>query len=250
MSRLILIASILLLQIPSRIAQSEKSQTEPYGFRDLQLGMSIAEFETKHPAPKVERYGPPASPLPGQALCAGPTMGEQKKALEDAVKSVVRCDYKETILGIPVRISAMFVDGKLAVIEVAPPVDSSSCFDPPPPGTSALYFYSAACQKYPPFFQALTEKLGSATIIPSSKNDPVHKEQIHALRWQSDVSVAEFQNHMCGPWDGTDNGWSKAISEVLEGRYCGNGDSLSYRQNMMLYLDKELSRTLAMRLRT
>jgi hypothetical protein len=53
---------------------------------------------------------------------------------------------------------------------------------------------------------------------------------------------------MCGPWDGTDKGWSKAISEVLERRYCAGGDSLSHRQNIMVYLSKELGRTLLARL--
>ena len=65
-------------------------------------------------------------------------------------------------------------------------------------------------------------------------------------RWEADSSVAEFQDHMCGPWE--KGGWSKMISEVLEGTYCGRGDDLSARQPVMFYLQKDLSRTLAMRL--
>ncbi|HEV7237426.1 MAG TPA: hypothetical protein VGN15_14655, partial [Ktedonobacteraceae bacterium] len=88
-----------------------------------------------------------------------------------------------------------------------------------------------------------TGTLGVATTVIS----PDHQE-LHAQRWENDVSVAEFQNHVCGPWDGSNKGWSKAISEVLEGSYCGKGDTLSARYNAMFYLDKELSRTLAIRL--
>ena len=79
MTALLFIASVVLLYISPLAAQSEKSQTEPYGFHDIQLGMSIAEFKAKHRAPKVEKYtSPSASPLPGEATCAGGMKKQQR----------------------------------------------------------------------------------------------------------------------------------------------------------------------------
>jgi len=216
-------------------AQSESGQNGPNGFHDIHLGMSIAEFKTKHPAPKVEKYGPPGSPLPGQASCGGQTVGEQKKVLEDAAKGIVRCGYSETYLNVHLRVSATFIDAKLAVIEVEPPSDTESCFEPSAPPD--------ACGQYLQFLQMLTGTLGQATRIVSPNEN---LKDFDVRRWEGDSSVAEFQDHMCGPWE--TGGWSKMISEVLEGTYCGRGDDLSARQPVMFYLQKELSRTLAMRL--
>jgi hypothetical protein len=137
----------------------------------------------------------------------------------------------------------------LALIEVEPPADTGGCFEPPPSNAanSTKYFYSALCQSYPPLLRALTDKFGQATRVVSANEN---LKTFDVQRWESDSSVAEFQDHMCGPWDGTDAGWGKAISEVLVGTYCGSGDILSSRQPVMLYLDKELSRTLATRLQS
>jgi hypothetical protein len=243
MNKLLPIASIALLHISMLAAQSQSGQVQPYGFQDIHLGMVIAGFKIEHPAPVIEKYGPSASPRAGQAACTGPTgSAAEKRALNDAKKGIVRCYYTETYLSVPLQVNVIFVDGNLAVIDIIPPGDHSSCFDPAPTGGTALYFYSANCQQYPGLFQALTGTLGPGTALPVPE-----KQELHARRWATDISVAEFQNHMCGPWDNTDRGWSKAISEVLAGQYCINGDSLSYRQTIMLYLDKERSRTLAMR---
>jgi hypothetical protein len=248
MTALLFIASVVLLYISPLAAQSEKSQTEPYGFHDIQLGMSIAEFKAKHRAPKVEKYtSPSASPLPGEATCAGGMKKQQRNDLEVSLGEVTRCDYGEKYPTIPLQVSAMFVEGKLAVIVVEPPSDSAGCFEPPALGspTSQQYFYKAGCQQYPQLLQALTRNLGPATpIIPVNDN---LKDYV-VWRWENDSSVAEFEHHMCGPWgDGADGGWGNVISEVLEGTYCGPGDLLNSRQPVMLYVHKELGRTLVKR---
>lgn len=247
MNKLLLSASIVLLNISPLAAQSQQSQTEPHGFHDIQLGMSIAEFKSEHPAPDPKKYGPLGGADPGQAGCSGSRVGQRKKDLENAARGIAWCSYGETYLNVRLQVQTAFVDGKLAVIEVEPPYDTPGCFaPPPPPGKSTIAIPPPPCQKdYLPLFLSLTGKLGTATRIVST-NENLRFFDIR--RWESDSSVAEFQDHMCGPWDGTDVGWSKAILEILEGTYCKRGDTLSSRQPVMFYLEKELSRTLAARL--
>jgi hypothetical protein len=238
MKRLLLSTSIAVLFIQPINVQSQAGSDSPFIFQDIYLGMSIAEFRTKHPAPKVEKYGSPASTLPGQSTC-----GTRQKSEVEA-NGIESCYYGETYQDIALRISTMFVDGKLALIEVEPPADTYDCFELPPG--------SRPCPQFLALWTFLTNKLGPAAVIPVDAEhaaDRPHLAALHAVRWENDVSVAEFQNHTCGPWNGH-QGWSKAISEVLGRRYCVSGDSLDYRQNMMLYLDKALSRTLADRLGT
>jgi len=251
MKTLLLIGSILLLYITPPASQSQPSQAEPYGFQDIHLGMSITEFRTKHPAAKFEN-GALASPLlAGQASCViGLDSGMREKRPEDLAKGIVECGYgAEPIPGIPLRIDAMFIDGKLAVIYVKTPGDDSGCLDPPSSGPD-LSFYLNHCGRYPLLWQFFTDKLGPGTTVVEGKPQP----RYHALRWETDTSVAEFQNHECGPFivwpvGQRGRGWGKAISEVLEGMYCAPGDSLSARQPTMLYLHKELGRALANRLK-
>jgi hypothetical protein len=212
---------IVLLCSSALIAQT---QIEPYGFQDIHLGMSVTEFKAAHPASK-------------QTSCIQGIGGKPRN-------TVVRCDFRKSYANIGLQISTMFVDGKLALIEVQTPFDTPGCFEPPSTAeTSALYFYSTLCQQYPHLIRDLTSELG-----PNPPVIPKNEKNLRVLNWHNDLSVAEFQDHMCGPWDGTDMGWSKAISEILEGSYCGVGDSLSYRQPVMLYLHKELGRKLMMQL--
>ncbi|MGH9560911.1 MAG: hypothetical protein ACRD3S_05595, partial [Terracidiphilus sp.] len=58
--------------------------------------------------------------------------------------------------------------------------------------------------------------LGQAMPIVSVREN---YKNLRALRWENEISVAEFQEHVCGPWTATDadRALSKAISEVLEG---------------------------------
>ena len=151
----------------------------------------------------------------------------------------MRCDYSETYLDIQLRVSTIFVGGKLALIEVEPPTDTVSCFEPPPAESRQYLFYSANCKQYQALLHALTDNLGSRCIPGFYR-----QTRINVSHWENDSSIAEFEDYMCGPWDGSDRGWSKAVSEVLEGTYCGQSDILDARQPVMLYLDKELSQTL------
>jgi hypothetical protein len=235
----------LLLGSSPLAAQSQRIQTQPYGFDDIYLGMSLGEFRTKHAAPRGDQSGPSTSPLPGQATCGAKTRVPQKSDME--TRGIEPCYYKQTYLGVPLGITTMFLDGKLAVIEVEPPYDTPSCFEPLPPdaANSAKYFHSALCKQYPPLLLALTDQLGPATRINSTNEN---LKNFDVRRWENDSSVAEFQDHMCGPWDGTDGGWASAIMEALEGTYCKRGDNLSARQPVLLYLHKDLSRTMATRL--
>jgi hypothetical protein len=218
MNKLIFIALIMTLYFPASNSQSTESQSVPYGFRDDRLGMPIAQFKVKHP-------NPPTSSFPYRATCA------------DAVKGVVWCTYGGASENIPAEIVAAFLDGKLAIIQVKPPTRSGYCFDP-----TETYFDSPSCKPYVDLRESLTAHLGIGTTLEASN----HKE-LRAMRWENSNSIAELQYHMCGPWDGSSNGWPKAIQEILEGHYCGQGDSVSGMYVSMFYLDKEMSRTLAIR---
>jgi hypothetical protein len=250
MNRLLLIVSVGFLYLSPVPVQSPLSHLESYSFQDIQLGMSVAEFKIRHPTPVVEKYGPPASPLIGQASCfIVPQIGMCRRQADDAAKGIVGCSYAaEPIPRLLLRIQATFIDGKLAEIMVRTPGDDSSCLEPPSSGPD-LAFYLNHCGQYSRLWKLFTDNLPPATTIVEGKPEP----RYHALRWQNETSIAEFQNHYCAPWSATDNGRAKAISEevteVLAGTYCAPGDTLSARQPIMLYLHKELGRALATRLR-
>ncbi|MFZ0818778.1 MAG: hypothetical protein WAM91_01820 [Candidatus Acidiferrales bacterium] len=246
-SNLFHVASVILLCISvPRAAKSQAKQNDAYGFQDIHVGMSVPEFRLKHPAPVVEKVGPQASPPPGEADCFTElSPGVERKRAENPAKGIATCSYgSEPIPGIPLRIQALFIDGKLAVIVVETPGDDSACLEPPPSGPD-LSFYLRKCGRYQLLWQSFIDKLGPPKTIVEGKPEP----RYHALRWETETSVAEFQNHDCGPWT-SDKGpqWGKIISEVLEGIYCGPNDTLNARQPVMLYLNKELSRALTMRL--
>jgi hypothetical protein len=140
------------------------------------------------------------------------------------------------------QIFVVFVDGRLAEITMEMPEDSGNCFDPPNPGELPYQRDRrlAICRSYAHLLESLTNTLGQATTVAQGWNpNPIHP--IFALRWENDTSIAEFQNHSCGP-NGSDQGRSKEIAELLEGQYCEKDDTLSYRQSEILYLDKELHR--------
>jgi len=203
-------------------AQASASERQPYGFRDVHIGMSAAAFKVKHPAPKTKCI-----------LGTGQVMGTHP-----STPAVTRCDYQESDYDVPVRVSAMLVDGRIALIEVEPPLDTYSCFEgSPPPGNF--------CEMYLKLMEDMAGSLGPARqMIPAKAG----MENFRARRWESDSSVAEFQAHMCGPWDGTDGGWSKVISSILDGDYCAQNDTVSIRQPVMFYVAKESGRTLSSRL--
>jgi hypothetical protein len=219
MNKLIFLALILMARMPISSAQSSEGESAPFGFRDDRLGMPLAQFKVKHP-------NPPTSTFPYRPTC------------QDMAKGVVSCLYKDPLENIATDIDTMFLDGKLALIQVKPPTRSGDCFDP-----TDAYFTSQLCKPYVDLLEVLTANLGTGVTITS----PNHKE-LRAMRWENSASVAELQYHMCGPWGGDGNGWIKAIPEILEGHYCGQGDNLNGAYVAMFYLDKELGRALAIRL--
>ncbi len=225
----------LVLLAPS--GQAQNSRTSPYQFNGDHLAMTLAEFRTTHRTHGIQRAGydvechqPKESIMWCYYAAIYPSGGSTQ---------VTRAPRPNE--GIVLAVSTMFVDSKLALIMVKTPDDNSDCFEAPPAGGSALYFYNAACLQYPSFWQALTGGLGTPERMSSTL-----REGLTALRWENDASVAEFQEHLCWPYEG---GWSKRIPELLEGRsYCGAEDTLSYRETIMLYLHKGLCRSAVWRL--
>jgi hypothetical protein len=111
------------MPVPQSPSQPQSKQAAPFGFDDLRLGMSITEFQAKHPAPK--RSDPGAkfylengqlvqSLGVGQAECSAMQEGPDRYA----VAGVTSCHYGESFLGISFEARPLFVDGKLALITV------------------------------------------------------------------------------------------------------------------------------------
>jgi hypothetical protein len=243
MNKNLFIASITLLCISPLAAQSQSGHVEPYGFHDIHLGMAVSEFKVRHPSPDKKIWAGGTTPS-GQTLCYDSDAQESK----DPAKDFVKCFYGETYLSVGLRITTEFIDGKLAEIIVELPEDAGDCFDPSDPheDPGMRPFRLAVCQPYTNLLQSLTGTLGQAMTITQAWNpNPLHP--LLALRWENDVSVVEFQNHSCGP-NGSPQGRRRDISELLEGQYCERSDIDSPRQSVMLYLDKNLGRTLVARL--
>lgn len=250
----LLTALLMLTLISTLYAQSLPSRVQPYGFHGVYLGMSLAEFKTKYPAPGKD-WGGGGVPF-GRSMCTSNMKADKTgNRVNIAKETMTLCTYMEAFVynksiqpsippnseadrflarypqvSIPLDVSVRFFDGKLVMIEIETGFGTAGCF------------YSQ-CEGYLPLYQVLTENLGTPTRVGSEKPVP-----LYAMRWENDSSVAEFQYYMCGPWDGTDRGWVKAISEILEGHYCGRDDDMNGGRAAMFYLHKELSRALAMRL--
>jgi len=195
MKNALLIASIVFC-IPPLAAQSQSGQAEPYGFKDLRLGMSIAEFKANHPAP------PPRETLdtewqdelkhPGTAACT-PRLA----------KGTIVCSYVDS--SDPLNVSVTFVDSKLAEIALEDhDTDTAAqfCFSPvsiPLSKPLQRQEYSLHCPKLWPLWKSLTGNLGQVKFIASPKNEPSSPDPLYAMWWQNDTSVAEFQDHICLP---------------------------------------------------
>lgn len=212
------------------------AMTDRFSFDDVSLGMSFSDFSKLHPAPTREKYGPPASPKAGEADCVGTTNGDAALAKKHLSEGIEECGYFKSIDGVPLRIGVKFLDGHLALISISSPGDDEDCFSLSPP---------AGCRQYSQLWRRLTANEGSVNqIAPKNEN----LKGVNVERWENATSIAQFEGEMCGPWNGEDSGWSKEISELLAGEYCGPNDELSAREAAMFYLDKALSPTLAKRL--
>lgn len=232
LTAVVLFATPLLLDSQS----SQPSGNGAYGFQDLRLGTTFAQFKREHPSPRNK----------GSIFGDAGTKMEETSECSVLSPGVTRCNVDEEGFTFSVQVSALFVDGKLGLIQVEPPMDSAGCFLPRPKGGSAAYFFDAECKSFPAFWKLLTENLGNPARVGSPAQDGSYTK-----RWESSTAVAQFEFHMCGPWwDAAlnGNGWGIAVSELLAGQFCGQIDSLEYRQPAMLYVDKHLGRILVKRL--
>lgn len=207
--------------------QPRPKQIAPFSFNDIRLGMSMAEFKAKHPVVTFKyAYGSMFNPplRAGQALC---------KAMATGVSF---CNYDDKFSDVSFKVTAMFVDGKLAAIAANP----------------GNWGYGGGLRmrdQVPTFVPGLIGQLGQPTKQFGTPEWPVRDlpTEFYALRWENDSSVAEYQDHFCGPFPG--GGWSKAILELLDGSYCSDvGDSDTYSQPMIIYVHKTLGKVLSVRL--
>lgn len=212
---------VLAVMLLTGLVLAQNDQPQPYSFKDDILGMGLEEFKAKHVDPgswqdeatKIVSIGDSHNP----PRSAGDWKWKPDLDCRDVMRGViVRCQYETTIAGIPwAHVAAVFVDGKLAAINVS---------------------YST---QSPVVRQALIDKLGQPMRIPVSGNS---NRDLYALRWDNGVSVVELQEHYCG--SGSDNsqqGWSKDVTEVLRGIYCDNSDAGDYGSAFIWYVHRSLS---------
>jgi hypothetical protein len=244
------VATSFLLLIATMTAQ----QATPFAFRDLRLGMPISEFHAKHPGGSNEVSDLSSSSLLRhltQATCVRGTGGPRMAGAE--THGVVRCNYKvpiEKIVSLihmnAYSVSTIFVDGRLAVIEVEPPTNTNICFErPPTPGSDGFQMFATACDRFRDLLQNITDSVAKAGPVSTVADN---RYQLPLLRWDNGRSVAQLEAEMCGPWNNADSGWANAMSELLAGTYCGSLDSVSSSQPVMLYVHKELGRSLVQQL--
>lgn len=251
MSQLLSRAAMLfsLLSIPMAAQQAS-----PFVFQDLHLGMQISEFHAKHPGGSNEVSDLSSSSLLRhltQTTCVRGTGGSRLSGEEG--RGVVRCNYKvslEKAVSLlhmnAYGISTIFVDGKLAVIEVEPPTNTNICFErPPAPGSDRFQMFATACERFRGLLQNITDSVAKAGPVRTVADN---RYQLSLLRWDNGSSVAELETEMCGPWNNADSGWANAVSEVLAGTYCGSSDSVSSSQPVILYVHKQLGRSLIQQL--
>lgn len=226
----------------------------PLGFQNLRLGMSISEFRAKHPPASDGNGDLSSSSLLRhltQSTCVRGTSGPRLESEQN--HGVVRCTYKvplEKVVSLlhmsAYSVSTIFVNGKLAVIEVEPPTNTNICFErPPQPGSDGFQMFAAACDRFRGLLKDMTDSVTKAGPVRTVTDN---RYQLLLLRWDNGSSVAELEAEMCGPWNNADSGWANAVSEMLSGSYCGPSDSVSSSQPVMLYLHKELGRSLVQQL--
>jgi hypothetical protein len=226
-------------------------QPKPFAFRDLRLGMTLSEFHKMHPSGSDSVSDLSTASLTRhltQANCGRGT-GETKMSGNENV-GVIRCGYKvplEKVVSLlhvsAYSVSTMFLNGKLAVVEIQPPMNTDMCFERPPEPTSDRFpMFLSACDRFRELMQNVKD---SVAAVGPVKTVTDNRYQLPLLRWDNGSSVAELQATQCGPWNSTDSGWGQAISEVLAGSYCGPRDSASSSLTMILYVHRELGSALA-----
>jgi hypothetical protein len=229
--------------VPQSPSQPQAKQTDPFGFDDARLGTSIAEFKAKHPAPKRSDPGAKFEAKNGQEVqslgvgqsdCSAMQEGPERHV----VAGVTSCHYRGRFLGVPFEARPLFVDDKLALITVLLPSKG------PPAGP-------AFRRNYPLFLPELVDEIGQPKQFGNAKGWD-NLIETFGLRWENDSSVAEYQDAWCFPEnkDKSRLDLSKEIVELLEGSYCSDvaNDQDDPRQPAILYLHKELGKTLMMRL--
>jgi hypothetical protein len=155
-------------------------EPEPFSFKDDKLGMNLEDFKAKHGDPgrwenKITRAvgsKDSASPSPGKGWEWVPDM-----KCKENVKAVTRCDYMDTITGIPARATAIFADSKLAAIHLlywdARDVLVAGTYVPAGDRT----------------WQALIAKLGPPKVARVRADFPVNGHTRRILRWDNGVSA-------------------------------------------------------------
>ena len=142
----------------------------------------------------------------------------------EVFQGIIQCGYSTTIAGITPFAFTIFADNKLAAIRVFYQSSESA------PLAGGVVSASSVTQ------QALIEKFGPPTVVRATGR---HGFEWSALRWDNDVSVVEFQGSYCGKGDGVFR--SNDITEILEGRYCENGDE-GDGSTSLWYIHKELTK--------
>jgi hypothetical protein len=199
------------------------AQSQAGGLAHVHLRMSADEFFTQYP-----RY-------------------DRQSACQDTAKGIMECGVQEVYLSVGLIIRAEFIDQKLAEIIIGPPQYFGDCFAEPDPTQAQPAYQQERTERqcselhYTQLLASLTNVWGSPTVVQPGNQNKFHP--FHALRWENDRSIAEFENPICGPYPR-----DKAITELLASQYCQIGDPIDGSHSEIIFLDKDLGRMLAARL--
>jgi len=213
--------ALLLIGSLSNAALAQVNQSEPYSFKDDQLGMSLEAFKSLHRNPgHLDRslsQKPPFRPRNEWV----PDM-----RCDEIVKGISRCHYETTVTGYPARVAAMFADGKLATIQI--------------------YLNGSPAQ---PLLDALVGKFG----MPTSQQLPQVAQcgpRDQVFYWDNGVSMIQLQSPSSYSFEIDDlpqsglrglSGWSRDVFAALGHSYCVAGQSYSTVAVRLWYIHKSLA---------
>jgi hypothetical protein len=174
------------------------------GFKNDRLGMSLDEFKAAHHDPESWEMG--------RAPDYKNVWTPDTKCVDFGV-SLAECAYNSTIADRRARVGDLFVDGKLASINIT--------FDP-----RGMYDSTV--------LQALTEKFGEPITVTSP-----NREVGAASLWKLSGAIIGLQPHTCLSQITTHATMDADDEESLvAGSYCGPRSSLQYQDSRVFYVDE------------
>jgi hypothetical protein len=215
-------------------------------FQDVHLGMSAVDFARRHPVIHGRINAVSPTPPPEAATCYKSFSQVHLSSETELTHGAASCIFDRAVgdAAMQLRVTVFFYEGRAVVIELRFPMNTGMCWvEPPAPNTEDAARFAANCDRFAKIRSDLADGLRGADSKEQQTNNPQH---LPVRIWETERSVAQMEPAMCGPWDGTAAGWSYAIAEVLDNRFCSVADDrVSSQIPIVLYVDKNQARLLA-----